>query len=124
MRLVPTDSTATRPASRSTRRCWETFGRVIVGRWSASWLTDSGRCDTRARITRRVGSARATQASMLTYVRYDLRRPRRKSKVGTDRAVEVEHDPERVAVAVDRELAVVLRHRQLRHPEDHLRPGG
>ena len=69
MRRVPSGVSLTNPASFSTRRCWETAGR-LTGSRSASAPTEDGRSASRSKISRRVGSpkaAKACNAFVITY---------------------------------------------------------
>src|SRR4051812_47663633 len=74
MRFVPSRRSLTRPASRSTRRCWEIAGRVTSKLRAISPAVRSFDQMSR-RISRRRGSAIARScASTRTYVSRDLRK--------------------------------------------------
>src|SRR5258708_7890718 len=75
MRWRPALRIETRPAPRSTGRCWDTAERVISN-VSASSKTGISRWDSRARMAPRVGAAMEAKTSLLlgvfTYLRYHL----------------------------------------------------
>ena len=64
MRRLPSGRTSTSPESVSTRRCCDTAGRLIDGKWSAISPAASSSSRTRRRMARRVGSATALNASI------------------------------------------------------------